>query len=83
MKTVYAFQSWMNGDIQTSGLFKGQRAENFRINHYKSGTFATLHYGGIEVVNEYLSIINEKYDRSFTYDDLFPPIPARAGKKGF
>lgn len=79
----FAFQSWYNGDIQTSALYKGQRAEEFRVSHYDSGTFATLHYGGEEVVNEYLSIINERYGSSYTIQDLFPPIPARAGKKGF
>ena len=80
---VYAFESWMNGDVQTSALYKGERAKSFRARHYESGTFATLHYGGEEVVNEYLAIINEKYDRSYTIEDLFPPMAAKAGRTGF
>lgn len=42
MATSIAFQSWENGGIQTSGLYRDEEVAPFVEQHYQSGTFATL-----------------------------------------
>jgi hypothetical protein len=56
---VYAFQFWYNGnDVQTSALYENEEAEQFAEVHNSSNTFATLVYGGEDVLDLYENFIN-------------------------
>lgn len=48
----YAFETW-SGDGM-SRLHVGQDAEDFIKQHHNSGTFATLHAGGKEILNKFI-----------------------------
>ena len=52
----YAFETW-SGDGM-SRLYVGQDATDFIEQHHKSGTFATLHAGGKEILNKFIEYQN-------------------------
>jgi len=69
MTTVFAFQSWWNGGTQVSRLFTGDDALSLRDSHYSSGTFATLHFGGIDVLDQYISTVNANMPKTHSKVD--------------
>jgi hypothetical protein len=52
----YAFETW-SGDGM-SRLYVGQDATDFIEQHHRSGTFATLHAGGKEILNKFIEYQN-------------------------
>lgn len=85
-QNLFAFTSWYNDGVQTSALYRGKRAQSL-INDYRKGdSFATLHYGGFEIVDKYVDKVNTWMAAGhspITRDSLLRPIPAKAGNKGF
>lgn len=52
----YAFETWSGDGI--SRLYVGQDATDFIEQHHRSGTFATLHAGGKEILNKFIEYQN-------------------------
>lgn len=86
IQNLFAFTSWYNDGVQTSALYRGKRAQSL-INDYRKGdSFATLHYGGFDIVDKYVDKVNlwmPVGHSLLTRDSLLRPIPAKAGSKGF
>jgi hypothetical protein len=57
---TYAFETWfINNQLQISALYEGNSADAFALRHYRSGSFAVIHYGGQEIKEKYESLVEE------------------------
>jgi hypothetical protein len=57
---TYAFETYVYcNELQISALYEGNSADAFALRHYRSGSFAVIHYGGQEIKEKYDALVEE------------------------